>query len=232
MEIPMRNGTRTLLFIAACLFGTQIQAIQINSTGQNWTVDWSISINTTGTLSVTSSWYVSSFSTSQIVLDIDITNTTSLTGQLTNADITSFGFGVTPNATGSFLTSGTVFDGMGSGSGPQQTVPGGFKRIDICIFTSGCSGGSVNDALPAGDSDYLQMLLTGDFSKGFVNLTAFPVKFQTNLGSFHAGGCINRDPDCMPAPEPSVSPLLALGLLLMGLGRFSARPRFDATRRH
>lgn len=232
MEKPMRNGTRNLLFIAACLFGTHAQAIQINSAGQSWTVDWSIGISSTSTASATSSWLVSVFNNHEIVLDINLANTTSLTGQLTNADITSFGFGMTPNAKGSLLISGTAFDGIGSGSGPQQTFPGGFKQIDVCIFTSGCSGGSVNDALHAGDSDYLRILLTGDFSNGFVDLTDFPMKFQTNLGSFHAGGCINRDPECMPAPEPSVSILLALGLLLMGLGRFSTRPRFTSTRQH
>lgn len=219
-----------MLFILACLLSTQAAAIQINSTGQSWTVDWSISINSTNTLSATSTWYVSVFAPHEIVLDINISNTTSLTGQLTNADITGFGFGATPNAVGSLLIAGSTFDNVGSGSGPQQTMPGGFKQIDVCIFSSGCAGGSVNDALHAGDSDYLRLLLTGDFTKGFVNLTSFPIKFQTNLGSFHTGGCINEDPDCIPTPEPSINVLLAIGLLLMGLGRFGAHRRIRVTR--
>ncbi len=232
MEFPMRIGRRYLILLAAWLFTAQAQAIQIRTAGQTWTVDWSISIGTSETLSATSTWIVSSFSTSQIVLGIDITNTTSLTGQLTNADITSFGFGIRPNATVSLLTAGTTFDAVGSGSGPQQTFPGGFKEINSCIFTSGCSGGSVNDALHAGDSDYIQILLTGDFSKGFANLLSFPIKFQTNLGSYHAGGCINSDPSCTPVPEPSISALFGLGLLLVGLSQRRARRNIaTATRR-
>ena len=226
----MRIGSHTLIVLAAWLVAAQAQAIQITSTGQNWTADWSISISSTNTLSATSTWMVSSFSTSQIVLDINITNTTSLLGQLTNADITSFGFGIQPKANASILIAGTTFDSTGSGSGPQQTFPGGYKQIGVCVFASGCAGGSVNDALHAGDSDYLQLLLTGDFSKGFANLFAFPIKFQTNLGSYHAGGCINKDPACTPVPEPSISALLGLGLLLIGLSRYRPR-RFAASAR-
>ena len=59
-----------------------------------------------------------------IRLDISITNITTLTGLLTNADITTFGFGVNPNATASFVTGGegVIFDMLGVGSGHQQKI--------------------------------------------------------------------------------------------------------------
>ncbi len=203
---------KLITLLAALLLPFQVQAIQINSAGDSWTVDWLVSASTTAGLSsdltATSNWLVTSFTSTSITLDISITNTTTLTSLLTNADITTFGFGIDPNATATILTAGSTFDLTGSGSGPQQTFPGGFKNIDICIYASGCAGGTVNDALHAGDTDFLQILLTGDFSGGTADLIFFPLKFQTNQGSYAPGGSI---------PEPTVLSLLGVGLLGIGM---------------
>lgn len=212
----MNTKNKLFSLFAALAFATQAQAIQINSAGDTWTVDWLVDSSTTPTLTsdltATSTWLVDSFSSTQIMLSIDISNTTMLTPLLTNADITTFGFGIDPNATASIITAGSIFDMVSAGSGPQQTFPGGFKQIDVCIYAQGCSGGTVNDALHAGASDYIQLLLTGDFSSGFAELLFFPAKFQTNQGSYEPGGCIN----CSSVPEPSILALLGIGLVLIG----------------
>jgi hypothetical protein len=228
MEIQIMNMNKKLFSIfAAFVFATQAQAIQISATGDTWTVDWLVDASTTAGLSsdltATSTWTVDSFSSSQIMLSIDISNTTTLTSLLTNADITAFGFGIDPNATASVYTAGSIFDMVGTGSGPQQTFPGGFKQIDVCIFAQGCSGGTVNDALHAGDSDYIQLLLTGDFSSGLAELLFFPAKFQTNQGSYEPGGCVN----CASVPEPSVLSLLGIGLMLVWLTQRRQLPASD-----
>ena len=94
---------KILSLIAALLLSTQAQAIQISSAGDSWTVDWLVDASTTAGLSsdltATSNWLVTSFTSTSITLDISITNTTTLTSLLTNADITTFGFGIDPNAT-------------------------------------------------------------------------------------------------------------------------------------
>ena len=207
---------KLLTLLAALLLSSQAQAIQITGAGDSWNVDWLVSASSTPGLSsdltATSSWLVTSFSASQITLDISITNTTILTGLLTNADITTFGFGVTPDATASIATAGSIFDMVSAGSGPQQNFPGGFKGIDVCIFASGCAGGTVNDALHAGNTDSLKLLLTGNFSAGSADLIYFPIKFQTNQGSYEPAGCVNGN-GCTTVPEPGIAGLLLIGLL-------------------
>jgi hypothetical protein len=212
--------TRILGLLFALLFCAQAQAIQISAVGDTFTVDWSTTTTNGSLLSATTTWTVDSFSTTQILLSIDITNTTMLTSLLTNADIVSFGFGVTPNAKATITQQGSVFDSVGVGSGPQQTFPGGYKNIDVCVYAQGCSGGTVNDALHAGDSDSLQLLLKGDFSGGFADLLYFPLKFQTSDGSYEPAGCVNCPTQ---VPEPSILGMMGLGLLLIGLVRIRRR---------
>ncbi|RMD90612.1 MAG: PEP-CTERM sorting domain-containing protein [Alphaproteobacteria bacterium] len=156
-------------------------------------------------------------------LDMSISNTTIVDPGII-ASILSFGFGAEPDVSASITDAGAVFDGIGDGSGPQQTFPGGFKQIDVCIFAAnGCSGGNVKDGLAAGQSDSLSLSLaplTGDFDgddgNPHLRLLAFPIKFQGTFGSFE----FVAFPDTpVPMPLPSTLALMGLGLLGGGLAR-------------
>ena len=203
-----------LLVLASLLvISSQVNALLI-SDGDVFTIDWFVDGSTfvddngdatpsNADLSATSTWTVSTFTATSIVLDISISNTTSLFDGLTEAAITSFGFGVEPDAIATLTTDGSVFDLIGATN--NQTFPGGFKEIDVCLFADGCTGGDIKSGLQAGDSDILQITLSGTFGDT-AELLFFPLKFQTNLGSYEPGGTV---------PEPSMVVLLAIGLLGM-----------------
>ena len=203
----------SLILLCVFFLSPAVRAIPVSG-GEVFNVDWFVDLDdnlTSNDLTATSTWSISSYSASEIVIDIDIFNTTILGDGLDNAAITAFGFGVSPDATGVLSSAGAVFNEIGTGSGPQQTFPGGFKDIDICLYYQNCSGGNINDGLQAGDSDSLQITLMGTFGSS-TDLLFYPAKFQSNLGSFQPGGTTN-------IPEPTASLLLGTGLIGMMLLR-------------
>jgi len=191
---------------SSSLLGVTVSSADV---GHSFDIDWVVS-NVVGSddLGATGTFDVVSLSATTLTLDITLHNTTVLSSSLTNADILSVGFGVAPNATGSFVSTGSVFDQIGAGSGPNQTFPGGFKNIDVCVFGQNCDGGAVAQGLHAGDSDSFRLAIAGDFSKGTVDLLYFGAKFQTNVGSFEPAG----QP---PVPEPSAALIFGAGTLLV-----------------
>jgi hypothetical protein len=144
------------------------------------------------------------------MLDLTITiANTSDPSALTN--VMSMGFGVTPNVTASYLDQGDTFDGIGAGSGAQQNFPGGFKFIDVCVFSGGCSGGGINQGLAPGDSDTFSIRLSGNFGSDPTTalLYAFPLKFQGEYGSFEPACCNTA------VPEPTSGVLIGAGALIV-----------------
>jgi len=196
---------------SSSLIGVNVTAADV---GDSFDIDWLVDSSVLGTsdeLTATGNYEVASLNSTTLVLDITLSNTTVLSSTLTNADILSTGFGVAPDASAVLLVDGAVFDGIGDGSGPQQTYPGGFKAIDVCVYGQNCSGGAVAQGLHAGDTDSFRIQVTGDFSGGELDLLFFPVKFQTNIGSFEPGGGI--------IPEPSAALLFGVGGLVISGAR-------------
>lgn len=143
---------------------------------------------------------------SSLKLAMKITNTTALTDASYRADIVSFGFGVSPNADSVEVIGGKVFDSAEIQK-KNQNFPGGFKNIDVCIYAKGCSGGGAQ-GLDAGASDVFELIISGNFDADLdgvsqVTLSDFPLKFQTDNGSFEPAG--------VPEPLTVVGSGLALG---------------------
>ena len=82
------------------------------------------------------------------------------------AGITAFGIGADPNATSVVFSDAPDDDFVDAevASDPHQTFPGGFKQIDVCVFTQVCDGGGSGAALAAGASDSFPVTVFGDFS--------------------------------------------------------------------
>ncbi|MFB2894430.1 cistern family PEP-CTERM protein [Aerosakkonemataceae cyanobacterium BLCC-F50] len=179
-------------------------------------VKWLVPAGTQGSngtlpvaLSTLATIQVKSFTSSALTLGISFNNTTQLSNSLSNASIVSFGFGVSPNATGVSVNGSSVFTEAVVQTG-QQMFPGGFKQIDVCVYAANnCSGGNVNQGLQAGQSTTFDITI---FSDSFYNstqrtnvvtLSDFPVKFQTSVGSFESAG--------VPEPITVFGSGLALG---------------------
>jgi len=176
------------------------------------------------------------FTDDTLQFKIDITNTTQPTSG--PAGILAFGFGITPNVTTAAVP--TTADGNlnweAEVQSPQQNFPGGFKNIDICVWADNtCSGGGQFSGLAAGASDQLTLTLTGatntfdGTSKGYALyalLSDFPLKFQTDFGSFEVpgsgggGGCTsNCGGGGGNVPEPTSIALFGLGMVALRMNR-------------
>lgn len=207
------------VFSPANAYGvTPTNAITLNSSDVNRELDrikWLVPASTTGLsndLSAEAVITVKTLDSNFLELAINFLNTTSTSLQ---AAVTGFGLAVDPDATSVNLVAGEFFDNAELQTG-QQNFPGGFKGIDICAFSSqNCSGGDIKSGLQAGSSDTFTLKIGGNFSKG-VTIASYPVKFQTEGGSFEAAG--------VPEPITVIGSGLALG--------FGALLKKEASKKH
>jgi hypothetical protein len=199
----------------------------IDDVSDDFTINWSYTPVTGSIASATGIFDVVGITSTKLTLNVALTNTS--TG-FTNAGLASFGFNITPNATGiSINTLGAFdtatdqdrFDGAALDNLPAVAA------IDICAFSgNNCNGGPQNNLLGIGETDYFTIMITGNFgaspSVTFLDVISnnvpgpgpAGVKFQTNLGSYEFTG--NPPPPGGgddPVPVPGVALLLGLGLI-------------------
>jgi hypothetical protein len=160
---------------------------------------------------------VSGFGTNQLRIEFTLTNTSPNAGQGGDR-LTSFGFGIDPNAT-SVQFVDDADGGMRRAGFATGTLVSNVAGVEICGWSgSNCSGGS-NGGIWAGNSDTFTVLLNGNWGSS-VNIDPIGVRYQTGSGSISfevpPGGNV-------PAPGP-------LALFLLGIAGLGVRSRFQSSR--
>jgi hypothetical protein len=175
------------------------------------------------TLTGSGTMAIAGFNTSQLTLTITLNNTSDIGGQ-GGERLTSFGFGIDPNATSVSFSdaadSGLIGAGWASGA-----LPANVQGVEVCaIGGQNCSGGG-NGGIFANTSDTFQIMLGGNWGSS-VNIDPIGFKYQTGYGSFEfpsggggGGGSL---------PEPSTTALMGLGLAVMGIALFRRRRQHAA----
>jgi PEP-CTERM motif-containing protein len=131
----------------------------------------------TGTLDLT----VQSITSSQIVLGIDITNTTS--ALFTSGRLTGLGWDSSVLPTGATDTS-SVYNVFLNQNFPANTA------VNLCLSSgSTCAGGGSGGLSPL-QSNSFTMTLLGNFGTSTLDFSNFAAKFQTAFGSFEPQGTI------------------------------------------
>lgn len=158
-------------------------------------------------LTATGSYNVTSFSSSEVLMNVSIQNTTP------NYVVSSVGFNTNPAVTASFTSAGAVFTGVAN----DTNFPS-FQTIQVCAFTSNNCSSSANPlALQPNKSDIFGLKLTGTFNPT-LTLSTFAVKFAGGPeGSFEFQGRA-------PVPE-TLLPFGAGFVLFVAWYVLSRRPR-------
>ena len=160
---------------------------------------------------------IAGFNTSQLTLTITLNNTSDIGGQ-GGERLTSFGFGIDPNAT-SVSFSDTADSGLIGAGWASGALPANVQGVEVCaIGGQNCSGGG-NGGIFANTSDTFQIMLGGNWGSS-VNIDPIGFKYQTGYGSFEfpsgggGGGSL---------PEPSSIALIGLGLAALGIAVYQRR---------
>lgn len=201
--------------LAASLFlASSANAILITSTSDDFSVSWLYDINGTDSVSANAAFDTVTYSSTQIIFNVVLTNTTSLAGSLGNAGLNSFGFNVNPDPTSVSISGGSVFNS----AGVEQNLPSIDNKIDVCTWAANnCQGGGQNNLLAAGASDSFTLTLNFSDTGDGVLFDLFGIKFQTSITSYEFTGCTSDD-DCEPTEVTAPGTLALFGLGLLGLG--------------
>lgn len=162
-------------------------AVSAADIGQSFTVNWQLAgSGQRADLAASAEFTVVSLNNETLVLDVELTNQT--TGSF-QAAIMSLGLSVDATLSNIVLaTAGTNFSNITPNR--NGNFPGGFRNINVCVFASNnCNGGAIFNGLQSGNQgDRFRITLSGDFSSETVTLSSFPIKFQTEAGSYELAG--------------------------------------------
>lgn len=175
----------------------------------------------TGTLDLT----VGSITSSQIVLGVDIANTTSTL--FTSGRLTGLGWDASVLPTSATDTSSVYSVYLG------ENFPAN-GSVNLCLSSGKTCAGGGSGGLSPNQSNLFTLTLLGDFGTSAIDFSNFAAKFQTAVGSFEPQGtmtttgctgtsCGGGGGGGSPVPEPSTLSLFASALLAALAYRF-ARP--------
>jgi len=214
MKIAFRRKIAQLTIAAAALsLSGAANAVLVTSGSPSTNFSWSFNTGIS-LLTGVGSMLVSGFNSSALSASISLTNTSALGGQ-GGERLTSFGFGIDPNAAGVAFVD--VNDG-GMVDASLSSIPS-LATIEICAFGgSNCAGGS-NGGIFAGTSDSFALVLAGNWGSS-VNIDPIGFKYQTGYGSFEfttssssSSSTTSTSSGTVSEPATSSMALLALGLL-------------------
>lgn len=188
------------------------QAVVISTASNNpYNFNWSFN-SVAGALTGTGSLTLTGFNSSSLTVAITLNNTSATSSNR----LTSFGFGINPNATGiSFSDSN---DG-GMVGATLDNIPS-LNAIEVCAWGgNNCSGGG-NGGILGGGSDSFSVILAGTWGDS-VDIAPIGFKYQTGRGSFEFTTASSTTTTSTSGgnlvPEPLSATLVGLGLAIAGL---------------
>jgi hypothetical protein len=211
MKKSARNFKATVLAAALLASAGAAQAVVVSAASNNpLAFSWNF-VSAAGALTGTGSMTISGFNSTLLTMNVSLSNTSLLSSNR----LTSFGFGIDPNAT-SVSFSDSADGGMIAAS--LSSIPS-LATIEICAFGGpNCSGGG-NGGILGGGSDAFSITLGGTWGSA-VDIAPIGFKYQTGSGSFEftTSTSTSTSTSSGNAPEPGSAALAMLGLGLLGAG--------------
>lgn len=210
------KAKRTLASLALASASLAASAVTISAGTHNpYNFTWLFS-SAAGDLTGNGQLTLSGFNSSTLTVGVTLNNTSATA----NNRLTSFGFGIGPDATG--VSFSDAADG-GMVNASLDNIPS-LATIEVCAFGGpNCNGGG-NGGIGGGTSDSFSLLLSGAWGSS-VNVDPIGFKYQTGAGSFEfttsssttssTGGGASSSGN---VPEPGTGALALLGLALLGAG--------------